>query len=216
MESPLLVVQNVQCAHSEGDVIFSGANFVVDEGDVVVVRARSGAGKTTLLKCLAHLNLYQGTLSLNVTFLQGVPVYRTLVQYIPQRPSLLPGTPRDLLHSVASMHSRAGRTHDLQAVLDIASSWDVDESLWDRAWNCLSGGEAQRLALAIGFGLNTAEILLLDEPTSALDADISQVVEDTLVHAIKSSESNLKAIPPSCRLHIIVRAPEPSFHTPRS
>lgn len=51
---------------------------------------------------------------------------------------------------------------DYHHVMDVASSWGIDEDLWDRAWNTLSGGESQRIALAIAFGLDTAEVLLLD------------------------------------------------------
>jgi ABC-type Mn2+/Zn2+ transport system ATPase subunit len=34
--------------------------------------------------------------------------------------------------------------------------------LWDREWAALSGGEAQRIVLAVALGMDTAEILLLD------------------------------------------------------
>lgn len=46
--------------------------------------------------------------------------------------------------------------------MEVASAWGIDEELWDRDWSNLSGGEAQRIALAIAVGLNAAEILLLD------------------------------------------------------
>ena len=44
----------------------------------------------------------------------------------------------------------------------MAREWGIDEELWDRNWGELSGGEAQRIALATGVGLRNAEILLLD------------------------------------------------------
>ena len=40
--------------------------------------------------------------------------------------------------------------------------WGVDSGLWDRPWTTLSGGEAQRVALAVAVGLDCADILLLD------------------------------------------------------
>jgi ABC-type dipeptide/oligopeptide/nickel transport system ATPase subunit len=46
--------------------------------------------------------------------------------------------------------------------MEISRGWDVDDELWDRNWTSLSGGEAQRIALAAAMGLNTAEVLLLD------------------------------------------------------
>lgn len=98
----------------------------------------------------------------------GVPSYRTHVQYIPQRPSLLPGTPRDLIETLCTFHSRlaperfAGDSLHLHRAMDLAEQWGVARELWDRPWGSLSGGEAQRLSLAIPYGLNCAEVLLLD------------------------------------------------------
>ena len=57
---------------------------------------------------------------------------------------------------------------DLHEPIEVASAWGVDEELWDRTWSNLSGGETQRLALAIAVGLKTAEVLLLDGKLSAI------------------------------------------------
>lgn len=46
--------------------------------------------------------------------------------------------------------------------MDLAERWGCARDLWDRPWGSLSGGEAQRLSLAIPYGLNCAEVLLLD------------------------------------------------------
>ena len=85
--APLLAVKNLSCVWPEGDPMFENVNFSVNEGDIIVLQARSGSGcvvsipvsltstihrhhhhasslscsKTTLLKCIAHLYLYHGT-----------------------------------------------------------------------------------------------------------------------------------------------------------
>lgn len=108
--------------------------------------------------------------SSNHTFItSGIPSYRTRVLYVPQRPSLLPGTPRDFLHSVTSFRVRRRVKDQNGSVrsspeypMQVASEWGIDETLWDRDWTNLSGGESQRIALAVAVGLNSAEILLLD------------------------------------------------------
>jgi ABC-type iron transport system FetAB ATPase subunit len=94
----------------------------------------------------------------------GIPEYRTKITYVPQRPSLLPGTPRNFLTKISSFAARRNQTHDtlVQAPISVAKSWGIDTRLWDREWSNLSGGEAQRIALAIGVALNDAEVLLLD------------------------------------------------------
>lgn len=45
--------------------------------------------------------------------------------------------------------------------MELAKHWGIDESLWRREWASLSGGEGQRIALAIGVSLRP-DVLLLD------------------------------------------------------
>ena len=94
----------------------------------------------------------------------GVPAYRTKITYVPQRPSLLSGTPRDFLATVTSFRSRKPKRtiSGHPNPIEISKAWGIDGEQWDRNWSNLSGGESQRIALAIAVGLNTAEILLLD------------------------------------------------------
>jgi len=182
--------------------MFENVNFSVNEGDVVILRARSGSGKTTLLKCIAHLYLYHGTVEFRgkTPKAYGVPAYRTYVQYIPQRPSLLPGTPRDLFDTLTTFRARhapergPGNNLHFHRSLGLAEQWGIAKELWDRPWSQLSVGESQRLSLAIAHGLNRAEVLMLDEPTSGLDGKLSKAVEDTLMEEIKDHTKALKAI----------------------
>ena len=115
----------------------------------------------------------------------GIPTFRTRVLYVPQRPSLLPGTPRDFLDAISKFSSRnpksgmsgwfgfgrSGQDDDnsgdtsesnLGKPFEVGKAWGIDEELWDRNWGNLSGGESQRIALAAAVGLGNAEILLLD------------------------------------------------------
>ncbi|KAI6028425.1 P-loop containing nucleoside triphosphate hydrolase protein [Pisolithus orientalis] len=197
----LLRVRDLSCARDKDHKIFSNLNFDVNEGDVVVLQGKSGVGKTSLLKCVAHLNIYSGEVLYKgrAPKSYGVPTYRTKVSYVPQRPSLLAGTPRDFLNTVSSFSSRTPKTtvrrsnSDLTYPIEVANAWGIDEELWDRSWSNLSGGESQRIALAIAVGLDTAEILLLDEPTSALDPHSTTLVERFISDELKSAESGLKA-----------------------
>lgn len=46
--------------------------------------------------------------------------------------------------------------------LELAEKWGIEKHLWRREWGTLSGGEGQRISLAIAIGLGGAEVLLLD------------------------------------------------------
>lgn len=99
----------------------------------------------------------------------GIPSYRTRVQYVPQRPSLLPGTPLDLIQAIQSFASRSKSGNIEQDAMRIANDWGIDSLLWMREWSTLSGGEGQRMALAIALGAGTVEVLLLDGTTCSLN-----------------------------------------------
>ncbi len=81
----------------------------------------------------------------------------------------MPGTPRDLMETLSTFHARLtperssseGHGHLNRAML-LADKWGISKELWDRPWNLLSGGESQRLSLAIAYGFNRAEVLMLD------------------------------------------------------
>lgn len=103
----------------------------------------------------------------------GIPAFRARVLYVPQRPSLLPGTPRDFLHSILELKSHRTYSKNKKSekvtpqdvfdrAVEVGSGWGVDAESWQREWSNLSGGESQRIALAVALALNTAEILLLD------------------------------------------------------
>jgi len=222
-QATLLEVKDVGCYKAPGQPIFAHANLTVNSGDVIVLRGKSGSGKTTFLKCISHLDLYEGSILYRGKTPQsyGVPTYRTHVLYVPQRPSLLPGSPRDFLNIVSSFKARhpgsgmsnwfgfgkkAARDEDhhdpadvnsrpnTAKAIEVGKAWGIDEELWDRNWGDLSGGEVQRLALAAAVGLEQAEILLLDEPTSALDAAASQSVEKYLLDEVREGKGRLKAL----------------------
>lgn len=146
-------------------------NLTVHAGDVLILRGRSGSGKTSLLKCLAELNVYHAGRIL----LRGktaseleVPTYRTRVLYVPQRPSMLPGTPRDFLDQVLSFAARRAERSEADKskgdeararCRQLANEWGLEPVMWQRDWATLSGGEAQRMALAIAAGIGRAEIV---------------------------------------------------------
>jgi len=150
----------------------------------------------------------------------GVTSYRTKILYIPQRPSLLPGSPQDFLTSITSLSihqsspksqyqrqtnpgpSTSSHHHPtddddddiFERAYQVAEAWEIERELWSRPWANLSGGEAQRILLAAGVALDTAEVLLLDEPTSALDSETASLVENYLVERVNRKDACLKAI----------------------
>ncbi len=115
----------------------------------------SGSGKTTLLRCIAGLEA-------GLTH-DRRPVHRRGVGYVFQEPQLFPHL--DVLGNIeyGMRRSRASRV-DQRQVVDMLGLG----GLLDRKPDGLSGGEAQRVAIASVL-LRSPRLVLMDEPLASLD-----------------------------------------------
>ena len=156
----------------------------IQKGERVGLAGASGSGKTQLLRSLVGLEeVDTGLLSLNgATAAQlGMPLWRKKVALSLQNPSTFDGTPREVLKELSGYQ---GKLTD--AFMKVESSfetfaleWGLATSTLNQPWGTLSGGEMQRIQLAIILSLDP-EILLLDEATSGLDEATELKVEATL------------------------------------
>lgn len=162
----------------DGRVLFAGLSFVLAAGERLVLRGPSGCGKSTLLRILAGLLApHAGELLLDDRSPGdwGMPGWRQQVAWVPQRVPVFLGTPA-ALWTEARRYRSAGPADD---PVELAATWALPPATWDREWAGLSGGEAQRVALAMALVRRPA-VLLLDEPTSALDPETAGLVEASL------------------------------------
>jgi ATP-binding cassette, subfamily C, bacterial CydD len=133
-------------------------------GEVVALTGPSGAGKSTLLQLLAgFVGPGEGVRRLA----DGLSL-----AWMDQRPLLIQGSLADNLRlaapeATAAAMSEALARAGLRDLLDQLPE-GLDTALGERGAG-LSGGQAQRLALARVF-LSRASLVLLDEPTASLDA----------------------------------------------
>lgn len=125
----------------------------VRAGEIIGIIGENALGKTTFVKLLA------GSLDPDT----GVVPDDVTVSYKPQYIS--PdgwGTVRDRLMTVADLRSQRFQTR-------IRDPFDLEE-LYDRSLNALSGGELQRVGIALCLA-READLYLLDEPSAFLDVD---------------------------------------------
>ena len=117
----------------------------------------SGAGKTSLLKALA------GLLPATGTPWEGLTPEARSTSYLPQNSALFPHL--TVLENVAYPLRGRDRFTKAQNLLDELGLGEFSS----RPATALSGGQAQRIALARALARG-AKLLLLDEPSAALDA----------------------------------------------
>ena len=181
----LLRLQEVAVARA-GRTILSLPRFDVEEKEILAILGPTGAGKSTLLRILHFLERPEtGTLSWRgdrVPWPAPLPLRRKISMAF-QDPLLLSGTTAENVAYGLEVRGENGRASQgrVQAALRL---FHVDH-LADRSTRNLSGGEAQRTALARAFVLSP-ELLLLDEPFAALDAPIRKHLLQELKDAVRA------------------------------
>jgi ABC-type sulfate/molybdate transport systems ATPase subunit len=157
-----------------------------------VIFGHSGAGKSTLLRLLAglggkterdkqgkavHARVVLDDITLTDTA-GGVWLApgRRRTAMVTQQPSLFPHLTieANVAYGLNKME-RSARAKRVAEVLELADATD----LTDRRTHDLSGGQAQRIALARALA-PAPRLLLLDEPFSALDGTASDALVDRL------------------------------------
>ena len=168
---------NLSCERG-GRLVFSGLDFSVGDGEMLILRGPNGAGKTSLLRVIAGLNeVAEGDLKFEGGA-DDVPIAQHS-QFIAHQDAFKPALTVEENLQFWSDYFGGG---DVQLALEAFSL----ERLASFSAALLSAGQKRRLALG-RLAMIERPIWLLDEPTVGLDtASVKQL--QTLMH--KHLDSN--------------------------
>ena len=157
-------------------------DLTIQAGQHIALVGASGAGKTTLVNLLVgFVQPSSGTITVN----RDIPItsYELLpsIAWVPQKPYLF--------HDNLAANIRLGKPDATdEEMIEAASAAHLHEfietlpekyeTVIGEGGARLSGGQAQRLALARAF-LRNAPLLILDEPTSSLDPETESLLEES-------------------------------------
>jgi tungstate transport system ATP-binding protein len=166
-----------------GQTVLSIDRLELPRGGIVGVIGPNGSGKSTFLRLAGFVE----PPTVGEVRFDGRPAgpfaaeVRNRVTLLPQEPFLLK---RTVLNNVAyGLRLRRAREYIPERVEKALSYVGLDGREFSRRpAYALSGGEAQRVALAARLILKP-DVLLLDEPTSSIDALSAQLIKDAVLKA---------------------------------
>lgn len=206
-----IVLDGMKVALPNGAPILSVEKLALAKGKTTLVTGPSGSGKSTLFRALAGVWPY-------VDAPAGVPAAGE-VMLLPQRPYLPIGPLRDAVTYPAAhdAYSDGEIRQALQAVnLDKFAGLLDETDNWQQR---LSGGEAQRIAIARAI-LAKPQWLFLDEATSALDepneAEVYKVLKQHLPGASVVSIGHRSSLVPYHDARVELAPGADGLFTPRA
>jgi putative ABC transport system ATP-binding protein len=169
-----------------------GASLTVENGEIVAVMGPSGSGKSTLLHCLAGILRpdagevhFDGRRTDGLSETERSALRRDRFGFVFQFGQLVPELTAEENVALPLLLRGTRRAEALDAAQDWFVRLELD-GLQRRRSGELSGGQAQRIALARGL-VGRPDVLFADEPTGALDSLTGEHVMELLVGAARDN-----------------------------
>jgi putative ABC transport system ATP-binding protein len=167
-----------------------GASLAVRQGEIVAVMGPSGSGKSTLLHCLAGILVpevgqvwFGGQRLDTLSDDRRSALRRDRFGFVFQSGQLVPELTAEQNVALPLLLSGIRRGPAMTAARKWFGTLGLD-GLERRRSGELSGGQAQRVALARGL-VADPEVLFADEPTGSLDSVSGELVMDLLTVAVR-------------------------------
>ena len=175
-----LRIQNLSVKIGTDDIL-SDVNLHIHCGQMVALIGPNGAGKSTLVKAILGQREYEGVIAFSAPGIRHRRPPR--IGYVPQSPSFDAADPVSVQDLFSCCLSRRpaflGLSPDMREKTRECLERVHGEALIDKRIGTLSGGELQRVLLALALE-PLPNILILDEPLSGVDVEGQTELMDML------------------------------------
>ncbi len=189
MSDFLYTLENIKQSY-EGREVLNIDKLNLEENQIIGFFGPNGSGKSTLFSLLSFVEdikdgllKYRGKDSKKLSLKD-----KQNVVIVPQNPYLLK---RSVYDNITYGLKIRNINKDLDKKVDEALSLvGLDKSFSKRTWKQLSGGEAQRVALAARLILKP-KVLILDEPTTGVDVNSAQLIKEAILVAKQKHNTSI-------------------------
>ena len=198
MENVLIKTNNLSKSFSNGGNllhVLRNINLDIYQGDFTVIMGPSGAGKSTLLYALSGMdtptlgNIYYNDTDITKLDQNKLALFRRDNSgFVFQSIYLIDSM--SILDNVlaAGLLKNKNKKDAVSRAKSLLQAVDINESLWNKFPNQLSGGECQRVGIARAL-INNPKVVFADEPTGALNSKTGKDVLDTLTKANENGQT---------------------------
>ncbi|MGD0557735.1 MAG: ABC transporter ATP-binding protein [Streptosporangiaceae bacterium] len=182
-----------------------GATMGVNRGEILAVMGPSGSGKSTLLHCLAGILVpdegevwFDGQRLDTQSDERRSELRRDRFGFVFQTGQLVPELTAEENVALPLLLGGARRAPAVAQARQWFGRLGLD-GLQQRRSGELSGGQAQRVALARGL-VTGPEVLFADEPTGSLDSVSGEVVMNLLTAAVREQGTTVVVVTHEARI----------------
>ena len=190
MDTPIYEIRSLNHRYA-GKTVLAIEHLKVQPASIIGLIGPNGSGKSSLLRLLGLIERpSRGEILFNGRRVEPFSdEARFLITLLPQEPFLMK---RSVLNNVAyGLKLRGNGKEVLQRAYEALARVGLPaKDFSQRPWYALSGGEAQRVALAARLALKP-KVLLLDEPTASVDAASAQLIKEASLRARKELGTTL-------------------------
>ncbi len=156
--------------------VLENVSIEIKLGEHIALIGSNGAGKTTLMRCLLGEYYCEGTISIGgLNPRRNRQKVLARIGFVPQLPPPLKMPVKQLIHFAAGVCNTPPKQ-----IVDLTMQLGLDiQTLLRQPFVKLSGGQKQKLLIAIALGRNS-DILIMDEPAANLDPKARQIFLELL------------------------------------